>query len=214
MAVPYGRFTRQFEFPGYAFQSTQTPVTFDHPNPYIITVPAGKAGSLTTRTDDNTGVATLSTGHGLATSDVVDVYWSGGVRYGMTATVATNAVTVDGGAGDVLPAQDTAVVLCEQVAVTCNIDGDNIELIGVLLKCDGDSAAKGHVDFLDSGNAQIHETDLVRYDQAGGFNHVADIANGDTNNYTGNPITQAKCSNGSSSAAIEIYILSGEDSTP
>ena len=49
-------------------------------------VSAGKAGSLTTRTDNDTGVATLAGGHGIVTSDKVDVFWAGGRRYGMTAT--------------------------------------------------------------------------------------------------------------------------------
>ena len=33
------------------------------------TLPKGKAGSLTTRTDNNTGVATLGASHGIVTSD-------------------------------------------------------------------------------------------------------------------------------------------------
>lgn len=98
----------------------------------LAAVATGKAGTLTTRTDNDTGVATLSSGHGLITNDVVDVYWSGGVRYGMVATVATNAITVDGGAGDNLPAQDTAVVLCKQTVVTSfSFDGDNAVLIAI-----------------------------------------------------------------------------------
>ena len=65
-------------------------------------LPAAKAGTLSARTDDNTGVVTLAAGHGLEVGDVVDVYWSGSgnYRYGMDVTVVDgNDVTVDGGAG-------------------------------------------------------------------------------------------------------------------
>lgn len=97
--------------------------------PVDVTLPAAKAGTLTTRTDDNTGVATLSTGHGIATSDVVDVYWTGGYRRGMTATVATNAVTIDGGAGSNLPSATTAVNVVKQVTTTLPVfDGDLVPL--------------------------------------------------------------------------------------
>ena len=62
-----------------------------------VTLPAGKAGSLTTRTDDDTGVATLTPGHGITTSDTVDVYWAGGVRYGMPGYPgAIEAIRIEG----------------------------------------------------------------------------------------------------------------------
>jgi hypothetical protein len=78
------------------------------PQPFIN---LGQSAQLTTRTDDNTGVATCLTGHGIETADVVDAYWLGGFRKGMTATTSTNAVTLDGGSGDVLPVQNTALIL-------------------------------------------------------------------------------------------------------
>lgn len=68
-------------------------------------------GSLTTRTDDDTGVITVSGGaRGLTTSDTVDVYWSGGSCLGMSITgVTSTEITVDSGEGDVLPAESTAM---------------------------------------------------------------------------------------------------------
>ena len=90
-----------------------------------VNLAAAKAGTLTTRTDNDTGVVTLSTGHGIITADVVDVYWPGGVHYGMTATVATNAVTVDGGLGDNLPLVNTAVTLCKQSVIDVDFVGDD-----------------------------------------------------------------------------------------
>lgn len=93
---------------------------------YEATLPAGKAGTLTTRTDNDTGVATLSTGHGIISTDVVDVFWDGGIRRGMVATVAVNAVTIDGGAGDNLPALTTALVVCKQTVLDVDITGPTI----------------------------------------------------------------------------------------
>lgn len=104
-------------FSGAITRSGETPQALS------VVLPAAKAGSLTTRTDNDTGVVTLSTGHSITTGMVVDVYWvdSSGddqCRYNMDATVATNAVTVDGGAGANLPTATTAVTLCQrQIAV-------------------------------------------------------------------------------------------------
>ena len=103
---------------------------------------AAKTGSLSTRTDDNTGVATLSTGHGILTNDVVDVYWDGGVRFGMLATVSGNAVSLDGGAGDNLPAQDTAVTVVKQTPIEVNFDGDTLKIIGIFYRNTADTEAK------------------------------------------------------------------------
>ena len=218
MATPFGRFTRQFEFPGYAFQSSQTPVTFDHPNPYVVTIEAGKTVTSWVKTDADTAACDLPSGHGYSNGNF-DVYWTAAsvnyVRYGVPGTISTNALSLDGGSGTDFPASATSgVVVCKQTTINTQIDGDRVQLIGVLMKCDSDENAVAHVEFFDSGDASIHEVDLVRYDQAGGFTHVLDIANGDTNAYTGNPITYSKASNGSATASIELFILSGDDSTP
>ncbi len=77
------------------------------------TLAAAKVGTLTTRTDDNTGTFTMVTGHGFITSDVVDVFWSGGSRRGMTATVTGDSAVLDGGSGDVLPIATTGITAME-----------------------------------------------------------------------------------------------------
>lgn len=113
------------------------------------TLPAGKAGTLTTRTDNDTGVATLGAGHGIITGDKVDVFWDGGLRYGMDATVAGNAVTVDAGAGDNLPAQATDLVVCKPVALELDVDGDQLKALGAFF------GKRGHVRFLDGSAATL-----------------------------------------------------------
>ena len=187
--------------------------TADHPNPYgPIALPVGKAGTLSTRTDDNTGEATLSTGHGITDGMIVDVYWAAGCRYGMTVgTVATNVVPIDGGAGDNLPTESTAVVLTEQVIINTAIDGDASSLLAVSFEStDTASTAKASIDFQDSSDTSIEQLDLVVNQP-----QVFDLGAGGTNPFTGNPITHSHASNGSSTdTACTITILSLDDSTP
>ncbi len=68
-------------------------------------------GSLTTRTDFNTGVITVTDGdHGIVDTDYVFVWWTNGVARSMDVTDVTgNAITVDAGAGNNLPIVGTAV---------------------------------------------------------------------------------------------------------
>lgn len=99
-------------------------------------VAAAKTGVLTTRTDDNTGSLTMTGGHGITTGARLDVYWVVGTtqyaRRGMTVgTVATNVVPIDGGAGDVLPAADTAIRAMVPTSETVTLTGNNVQAIVV-----------------------------------------------------------------------------------
>lgn len=175
-----------------------------------VTLPAGKAGTLTTRTDNDTGVATLSGGHGIVTSDVVDVYWATGRRYGMDATVATNAVTIDGGSGDNLPSTSTAVVVCKQVQINADIDGDELVIAGFCAQVASSTADdRFHVDCQDADDDQIASLDLKSNTL-----RVYDIEGGDTNVFTGDPITKLMASNGSSTLAATLKVLWLADATP
>ncbi len=93
-------------------------------------IPVAKSGSLTTRTDADTGVVTLSAGHGVVTGDRVDLYWDvGGVkgnRRGMAATVAVNAVTVDAGVGDDLPVATSPIILAVAQQFDIELTGNNM----------------------------------------------------------------------------------------
>lgn len=95
---------------------------------------AGQAGSLTTRTDADTGAITLddSATPTVTTSDLVTVFWDGGVRYNMSVTNVTGSVvTVDGGAGDNLPTALTDVVIGKDVHIDTDFDGDLVELLAI-----------------------------------------------------------------------------------
>ena len=103
-----------------------------------VAIPAGKAGSLTTRTNDGAGVITLAAGHGIAALAVVDIYWSGGARYGVlvdtlsgTGDIELNFDDTPTATGDVLPVKDTAVVVSPRTTINVPIDGDAVEMFGV-----------------------------------------------------------------------------------
>jgi len=215
--MPSAQHNQSFTFPGYDFNAQESAVTFDSISAYEIpipAVPAANTGTLSTRTDDNTGVATLVAGHTITTGAVVDVYWSGGVHYGMTAVVAANDVTIDLGAGDNLPIATTAITVVEQTEINpLNLDGDNAQIVALLYRNASDAAANAHLDLQDSGSSSIKEQDLVVETANGGLDAITNIAGGDTNGYTGNPITKGFASHDSASAGT-LYVLAGIDSTP
>lgn len=210
--------TSGFTFPGLSSSNNSGAISFDGVHLYPVTLPAmdpQNVGTLTTRTDDNTGVATLTAGHNIVSTDVVDVYWAGGVRYGMVATVTVNAVALEGGDGDVLPAQDTVITgVYEQIAVDpLNLDGDNAAFVALLYRNPADQSGKAHVNLQDSGSLTIKEADLVHESANGGHAHVYNITGGDANVFTGNPITKAKLSHNSIQEAT-LYIAAGFNATP
>jgi hypothetical protein len=157
-------------------------------------IPAAKAGTLTTRTDANTGVLTMSGGHGIISTDVIDVFWSGGSRRGMTATVSVNAVTVDGGTGDDLPAVSTVVSAMKPVEVEFVVDGDTVFGLGV-----SSDAAYAYVVFVDDADAEIAAA-TFRVTTAGRGKAWATGAG--TNPLAGAVTSAVKFSHGSLSAAV------------
>jgi hypothetical protein len=156
-----------------------------------ISVPAAKTGTLTTRTDANTGVITAQASHGIVDADIVDVYWTGGCRRGMTVgTVATNSVPVDGGSGDDLPAATTALTVTKRTQVELPFSGDAARVIAVSgpVRCqyslqDGSSEHLGGV------------ADKV---------YKWDVSSGVTNPVAGDSITQVFLSHGDSTSAHRI----------
>lgn len=92
-----------------------------------------KAGTLSARTGNTTGTLTLSTGHGITTGDVVDLYWSGGFRYNVTVgTVSGNSVPLsDSGGGDNLPALNAAVTICKVKGLQADFDAARVQMLGI-----------------------------------------------------------------------------------
>ena len=122
----------------------------------VVPLPAAKAGSLTTRTNDTEGELTLGANHGIATGQTVNVHWAGGRRYGVTVgTVNVLIVPITGGNGDNLPDEDTAITAAKVVEVDLDFDGDDAVLVAVsankaahleVQEDDGDPIVAGGVD--------------------------------------------------------------------
>lgn len=94
-----------------------------------IAVVAANTGTLTTRTDGDTGTLTLLTGHTMMQGDVVDLYWDGGSLIGTTiGVVSTNSVPFDGGTGT-LPVATTAITAAERTTLDTDFDGDLLEML-------------------------------------------------------------------------------------
>lgn len=110
------------------------------------TVGPAKTGQLTTRTDANTGVLTMTNGHGIPTGRI-DVYWSGGSRRGMSGTVTVNSIAIDGGSGDDLPPNSTAITAMAPIEEPLVIAGDEVlaiemysEALGLIVLADDEDA--------------------------------------------------------------------------
>jgi hypothetical protein len=179
----------------------------------IESLPAAKTGQLTTRTDNTSGTLTMTAGHGITTAAVIDLYWTGGRRYGVVVgTVATNSVPISGGAGDNLPTNLTNITAVVQSIANVFIDGDNTGLLAIEFRTNDRSLrTAGHIGFYDAGAASIAQLDFVT-----NVPQVYDLASGITNPFTGNPITTCRLSQGGSVATenYQVQIIGVYDATP
>ena len=133
-------------------RTVETESGIDHE--YVLA--AGKAGTLTTRTNNTQGVVTLGAGHGLA-SGTFDVHFADGSRHGVTAVIVENAATISLGTGDNLPDDESAVVFSPRTEIDTDVDGDLVEIVSVT------GTARVGVEF-----AKNDETNLLNVDVAAG----------------------------------------------
>ena len=163
---------------GRSFKKVDT-VTGDETTIREPTVTAAKTGTLTARTDNDTGTIAAAAGHGVVSTNKVDVFWTGGARQGMTATVTGNDIAVDGGTGDNLPALNTAVTLkLPQDMGNLAIPGGDVVAYGI------DSPVGGYVVFKTAADAVIK---IERIPEGGG-QVMWDSASGVTNPLTGQTV--------------------------
>ena len=157
-------------------------------------VAVAKTGTLTTRTDNDTGTFTMTTGHGFSTADKIDVFWSGGQRRAMDATVTGDSVVLDGGSGDNLPAQTTAITAMKPVTVAFTVVGNTAFYLGV------SSPVPGYIVFVDNAAAEIAAaTYSITPTGGGGKSWATNI--GFTNPLAGATTSLVKFSHSSSTAA-------------
>lgn len=191
-------------------------ITADTPNPLNVDLPAAKAGALTTRTDANTGIITLASGHGITTSHIVDLYDTAGttrIRKNMTVTAADDTtITVDGGSGTDLPVVSTPLNVGRQIPFLPTILPDTIQLLGIQLKLPG-AVTVGRVCFKD-------DSDVIAGSGAGDIDLVANagqifnVAGGAANPLAGDPVESGVVSHGNKDLPAVLTIISLEDRTP
>lgn len=162
-------------------------------------VAAAKPGDLTTRTNDTDGTLTMDTGHGFATSDVIDLYWDGGSRIGVVVgTVATNSVPISGGTGDNLPVNNTAIT-----AMKRNIHSESIAFAGNDLRVISISSPVPCVVHLVASDGTTYHASLrIVADDAvpAQYSYLWDNLSGVPNPVAGDAVGQIHITHGSESA--------------
>lgn len=159
-------------------------------------LPAAVVAALTTRTDNNTGVVTLPANHGIVNGKI-DLYWAGGVRYGMDGIVTINALAIDLGAGDNLPDDESAVIVSNQVAIDVDVDGDLLAALAAACP------TRAHLDFQDDADASLLAVEI-----AAGEVYEWHADSEVTNPLAGDVVASLKASNGEATAAtLKVGIL-------
>lgn len=178
-----------------------------------VSVPVGKAGTLTTRTDTQTGTLTLGVSHGIVTGQIIDLYWSGGERYGITVgTVAGTSVPIgadDSGIGDALPAALTAIVASPRVTIEALILVGGVKVLsGQMVYGSPTETAKSVMRFNDDAS------ELFRVELEPNVPRIYDIVGGDANPIEGADVESVVVSQGSTTNVATFKLLWLEDSTP
>jgi hypothetical protein len=168
---------------------------------------AAKIGSLTTRTDNDTGTLTMAASHGITTGARLDIYWEeGGVkghRRGVTVgTVATNSVPIDGGAGDNLPTNLTAVTACVPSEEEFLVTGNNAQFIAAK------SSRRGIIVFADVSDVEKHYV-ATELEASTGGGYQWFTGNGVTNPLSGDTVTKVFFSNGDSAGTNAMAVSVG-----
>lgn len=184
-------------------------VEAEHPNPFEVAIPAALEAELTTRTDNDTGVLTVASGHGVTTDDTVDLYTTAGVliRKDMDVTaVGGTTISIDAGSGSNLPALNSDVIVCVQTLFTCLIDGDDIQFIVMGLDLPGVNKPFGRAIFEKSDDSDVYEAVFV------GRPLSWDVAGGQTNDFDGDVVAKCRVSH-AHAVAGKFKIISMEDPT-
>ena len=185
---------------GKRFQQTKTVTTEAH-TVREISLPAAKTGNLTTRTSDTVGTLTMDAGHGIATADLIDLYWEGGSRRSViVGTVSTNSVPISGGSGDVLPADESEITAMVQNVETVVVLAADVRALAV------EVGAKATIIFKEADNTEIY--DRTFKDGAG-----ADLwhEEGPDANPIGEDIGKVTLTHGDSTGAKTLRFVIGHD---
>jgi hypothetical protein len=176
----------------------------DHPNVYeAIPLAAGCAGSSWVKDTGTTAHCNVLAEHGW-TSCTVDVYWSTGMRFNVSATINDHAFVLAGGLGDQYPLTgNTTIVISKVKTINTAIDGDNVQLLCI------NSSVRASVYFEDAGAVAVKQIELTANNPI----YTYAERDGEASPLTGDPITVCYASNGTLLDGT-LTILSLEDSTP
>ncbi len=183
---------------GGSYTPTGTARVSDQP-----TLAAGVAGTLTTRTDANTGIVTVVS-HGITTDDSVGLYWSGGSRRGVDVTAITGTtVSIDLGAGTDLPSTSTAVVICKETVLDFDFNGDLALAVAV------GATTRAQVEFQQANGTSVLVVEL----NGSQTSQVSDYwdwhphaAGGTTNPFAGVVVGKVAVSNGDSAQTCVVSL--------
>jgi hypothetical protein len=193
--MPTGTITQIASIGGLSIQAATTR-TDDGQIGHEVSLPVGIAGSLTTRTDGNTGIITVAEGHGVLDTDTVDVYWAAGVQYNCDVTAVTaDTISIDLGVGDDLPDALTAVVVGKQSVIDTDFDGDLLAMIAA------SATYRCHLSFNDVGDAVLAAIEILA-----GEMWSWSSGQGVANPLTGNPVAYVNVSNGSTTGASTLKL--------
>lgn len=167
--------------------------------PLSTSVAAGKTVTDWVKTDANTAGCNLPGGHGY-TDGKMTAFWEGGCRYDVDGTIVTNALTLDGGAGDDFPANGTTVVVCKQTEHALTFDGDNLVVLGIA------ATKRSIVIFKDSGPAVLAAVEIAAGEA---WSWLADT--GAANPLTGNAVATVDVANGDATDASDITMTGLQD---
>lgn len=157
----------------------------------LVSLPAGIAGTLTTRTDNDTGIVTVLAGHGITTSDTVTLFWEGGVRRGLTVTAtASTTISIDAGAGDNLPLVSSVVTIAKEVITSLGHVGDDLAIFAI------HSVNRLMANIRDAGPATILALDIAGRES---FAYISTFSG--TNPFAGETLVTAVLANGGTTAA-------------
>jgi len=197
---------------GLILQPNQKSRVCEHVSPYLFTLDPGKAGTVTLRTDNNTGELTLAGGHGILTGDVVNIHWRIGTtnycqRKVTVGAVAGNVVPIDAGMGDDLPPLTTAIVCCKQRSEKVTVNSSGLQILGLLAKDLIGVAVEGVQLGFTTGAGTVAYAPLLSLDDL----VQSDVAAGEANPLGGTDIATLTMTNGSATLPIDVSILIGEN---
>lgn len=209
-------YSMQLSAGGLTVGSGSQVVNGDTNNPLEVTIPAAKAGTLTTRTDNDTGIVTVASGHGITDTDTVDVYDADGqlLRKDMDVTAVTSTtISINAGSGSNLPAQDAAVKVAKQKVIEpVFFDASGIQIFGIELKVPG-AATEGRVNFFDEGESSGGESSVGDFTLTANSGLIYHVAAGAANPLSDDAVSIV-ASNSNSTLDGVLTIISMEDRTP